>query len=136
MLFFLRLYWIQYTTKIGLAKKVLIVEFPTKRRLKYYLIEFRTFFDNMAHNYLSLHNSGIYKTVLCLNSVISGTSALLWSGCTPSLRIVQVWKIISQQQIIVQTWIFLCMTRTLVRIIGIFFQVFSFLKICRKSIKT
>ena len=52
------------------------------------------------------------------------------------LRIVQVWKIISQHQIIVQKWIFLCLTRTLVRIIGNFLKVFSFLKIGRKSIKT
>ena len=54
----------------------------------------------------------------------------------PPLRIVQVWKIISQHKTIVQTWNFLCVTPTLVRIIGNFFKFFSLLKIGRKSIKT
>ena len=53
----------------------------------------------------------------------------------PPLRIVQVWKIISQHQIIVKTWKFLCMTQTLLKIIINFFKFFSLLKICRKSIK-
>ena len=63
------------------------------------------------------------------------TTALLWWGCTPPLGLVQVWKIISPHQSIVQAWIFLCMTRTLVRMNGNFFKFFSLLKISRKSIK-
>ena len=42
----------------------------------------------------------------------------------PPLGLVQVWKIISPHQIIVQTWKFLCMTWTLERINRNFFKFF------------
>ena len=48
----------------------------------------------------------------------------------PPLGLVQVWQVISQHQIIVQTWNFLWMTWTLVRMNGIFVL---FLKMAEKG---
>ena len=52
-----------------------------------------------------------------------------WSGF---LWIVQVWNIISQHQIIVQTWNFFCLKGTLVRIIENFFKFFHNYKLAEK----
>ena len=57
-------------------------------------------------------------------------------GAPPPLGLVKVWKIISQHQILLQTWKFLCVTGTLVRLNGHFFNFFALKKIGRKSIKT
>ena len=63
----------------------------------------------------------------------------LTSHCTIAigvhpLGLVQVWKIISEPQIIVQKWIFLCMIGILVRMDVIFVNFFALSKVGRKSL--
>ena len=103
---------------------------------------------------VSVHDNYLYWYIIvlsrCLSYITLGPIHLLyqqirvkyrricWSlhNCdrgAPPLRIVQVWKIISQHQIIVQTWNFLCMTQTLVRMNEQIFKFFALLKIALPS---
>ena len=72
------------------------------------------------------------RTVLLLDKHYFGPLHNYILGAPP-LGLVQVWKIIFPHQIIVQTWNFLYMTQTLVRINGIFFfHFFHYNKIAEK----
>ena len=70
----------------------------------------------------------------------ASVSALCHSGCSapgaPPLEHVQLWQVISLHKIIIETWNFVCMIQTLVRLHSIFFKFFSLLKNCKKNIKT